>query len=65
MVIPQCFDCRHLYPGERGKPMRCKAFPERIPSQIGLNEHDHHKPYPGDNGIRFEPIESEKNSDPV
>lgn len=37
----------------------CRAFPKPpgIPIKILRGEHDHKKPYPGDHGIRFEPIE--------
>lgn len=52
MEISQCVMCSH-YTGNA----RCIAFTDGIPSAILRNEHDHHKPYPGDNGIRFEPLE--------
>lgn len=32
----------------------CSAFPDRIPKAILTGERDHHEPYPGDGGIRFE-----------
>jgi hypothetical protein len=35
---------------------RCKAFPNGIPDEIWLGDDDHTKPYPGDNGIRFERV---------
>ena len=55
-TTPLCFDCKHFDRDARHE-MRCKAFPAEIPPDILLWRHDHHEPYPGDNGIRFEPIE--------
>jgi hypothetical protein len=48
----QCDSCRHYM-----SPFRCNAFKE-IPPQILTGEHDHREPYPGDNGIQFEPIDN-------
>ena len=48
----QCIDCKHYWGlGE------CKAFPDGIPDEITSGLHDHAEPFPGDHGIRFEPIE--------
>ncbi len=36
---------------------QCSAFPGGIPLEIWNGEHDHKNHYPGDNGIRFEPVQ--------
>ena len=54
----QCADCRHLRPVPADGPPRytCEAFPDGIPREILFADHDHRKPFPGDHGIRFEPL---------
>lgn len=55
----QCIDCRH-YQGL----LRCDAFgDEPIPQEILSGEHDHREPYPGDNGVRFEPLNESDDQD--
>lgn len=65
---PICFSCKHFYPTNEAGDIKCKAFPEvikresdwvpsAIPLEIFRGEFDHTKPYPGDNGIRYEPID--------
>jgi hypothetical protein len=53
---PICSLCKHVDPKQKRK---CKAFDE-IPLEIWLGEVDHTEPYPGDNGIQFEPIEDKE-----
>lgn len=47
-----CTFCRHNT-GKRA----CSAFKGKIPMPIWMGTNDHTEPYPGDNGIRFEPLE--------
>ena len=46
----QCLMCKHDHANGA-----CDAFPSGVPLDILTNEHDHHKPHDGDNGILFEP----------
>lgn len=56
-VSEQCKCCKHLIRGLiKQKAPRCAAF-RRVPDDILSGEHDHTKPYEGDNGIRFEPLD--------
>lgn len=45
-----CGLCRHLRANQT-----CVAFPRGIPREIWDGKHKHKTPYPGDNGIRYEP----------
>lgn len=53
MMTTQCVRCRH-YRGE----LTCAAFPEQIPEEILVGDHDHTKPL-NDEKILFE-LESEE-----
>ena len=46
---PICNECEHKTKGKE----TCKAYPEKIPSEILTNDVDHTKSYIGDNGIVF------------
>jgi len=56
---PQCFDCKFFHNdlSLSHDPMNgfsCDAFPAGIPDEIINGSHDHKKPFPNDQGIRFE-----------
>ena len=53
-VFP-CLNCANFTEGDE-----CLAFPDGIPPQIISWDRPHTKPYPGDNGIRFEPIKQDE-----
>jgi hypothetical protein len=56
-----CLQCKHFDRAGfgRGEP-RCDAFPTVIPAEIQFADHDHREPFPGDQGIRFEPTDEPK-----
>lgn len=62
MTLPviQCSFCTHFY-RQRKDGAFCDAFSgdTEIPGSIIEGEHDHRKPYPGDSGIRFEPVDED------
>jgi hypothetical protein len=63
----QCSRCRHFAfervvqadalddQSEPETAFTCAAFPDGIPTVIEDGSFDHANPYPGDNGIRFQP----------
>jgi len=68
IILPddsQCRQCRKFIgmrqPNvvEAGEVFICHAFPQEIPRAVWTNEHDHREPFPGDNGVLFEPEDTE------
>ena len=51
----QCILCDHYW--GNGK---CDAYEKQIPKEILSGNHDHIKPFKGDNGIRFKPVKDKK-----
>lgn len=49
---PMCIGCKHFH----REGFTCDAFPNGIPDDILESRLDHRKPYPGDNGIQYEPV---------
>jgi hypothetical protein len=50
---PICRGCRHRIEYDH---LSCAAFPDRIPEEVWNGMRDHNTPYPGDHGVRFEPM---------
>lgn len=62
MMTVLCPNCKHSagtiqYHGKA--VFLCLAFPTGIPQEILTGEVDHRKPYSGDRGIQFEPLDPE------
>lgn len=55
----QCVTCKWNLGG-----LQCEAYPKGIPVRIVTGEHDHREPYPGDNGIRYEPLKGTEEGGP-
>lgn len=55
---PICMKCKHLFKDNGEEGFRCAAFPQGIPELFIEAVADHDEPYPGDNGIQFEPKDS-------
>ncbi|MGZ7113302.1 MAG: hypothetical protein ACXVH9_05245 [Halobacteriota archaeon] len=53
---PLCTLCKH-FRATHFPQATCDAYPNGIPSALLPWEHDHRAPFPGDNGILFEPQE--------
>lgn len=59
MITAQCFNCRRFRGNTDEGALHCEAFPAGIPAQILTGAIDHRQPYPGDGGLRFDPIDPE------
>jgi len=55
-VNPICDYCIHSHKNNPDIVKGCEAFPDGIPQDILDWFVSHNVPYPGDRGIRFEPI---------
>ena len=48
-----CLYCKNLL---SLSDRECVGFTKLIPDEIWQGKNDHSEPYPGDNGVQFEPI---------
>lgn len=52
----QCQTCKHRHFHDDTR-IACDAFRTQIPTPILIGEFDHRNAYPGDNGVRYEPLD--------
>ena len=55
---PVCTTCRHFDHASLGRT--CAAFPNGIPVVIWRGDNTHRRPYPGDNGLQYEPMDAKR-----
>lgn len=55
IISAQCESCDNFRGFNAKRLAVCRAYINGIPLRILTGEHDHRKPFPGDNGIRFTP----------
>lgn len=53
-TLGQCATCKHMIPFS----LKCKAFPNGLPEAIRQGRWDHREPFEGDNGILYEPVDT-------
>lgn len=53
----RCLECKNFLVTTEDFVPTCKAFPDGIPDDIFWEKVLHDKPYPNDNGFRYEPEE--------
>lgn len=56
-AAPICNGCTRFRRRDGGYGFRCDAFPDGIPEAILTSDRDHRKPYRGDGGLRFDPVD--------
>jgi len=56
VTVLECATCKRLDRSELGRYVkRCEAFPDGIPDEILFGDRQHRDPFPGDQGLLYEP----------
>jgi hypothetical protein len=53
---PICLECTRFHDANEDA-LTCDAFPAGIPDAIIMSRADHRQPFPGDQGLRFDPVD--------
>jgi len=53
----QCMGCKRLKRDALPYSYLCEAFPDGIPDAIVFGDHDHAEHFPGDHGLKLDPID--------